>query len=80
MMGRIRSSFGFLIVMAGLGVSCAGADVGAPPVATPSLVMGDTATIGSPIELTYRFAVAADAPPFVEDHRVFVHFLDTDGE
>ena len=80
MTGRIASCFGLLIVVACLGVSCSGADDGAAPVATPSLVMGDAAAIGSPVEMTYRFAVAADAPVFVEDHRVFVHFLDADGE
>ncbi|MBF8299979.1 MAG: hypothetical protein HW394_349 [Acidobacteria bacterium] len=30
--------------------------------------------------MTYRFAVAADAPVLTEDYWVFAHFLDTDGE
>ena len=30
--------------------------------------------------MTYRFAVAADAPAFAEDYWVFVHFMDADGE
>ena len=42
--------------------------------------MGEAATIGGPVEMTYRFTVAADAPAFTEDHAVFVHFLDADGE
>jgi hypothetical protein len=36
------------------------------------------AAVGSPIDVTYRFAVAADAPPFTEDYTVFVHVLDKD--
>ncbi len=30
--------------------------------------------------MTYRFQVAKDAPPFTENYRVFVHFLDSDKE
>jgi hypothetical protein len=80
MRGRIRLRFGLLLAAASLGVSCAGGADDAVPVATPSLVMGVAAAIGSPVEMTYRFSVAADAPAFAEDHRVFVHFLDADGE
>jgi hypothetical protein len=51
----------------------------ARPVATPSLKLSRTdAAVGSPIDLTYRFEVAADAPPFSEDYTVFVHVLDRD--
>ena len=32
------------------------------------------------MDMTYRFAVAPNAPPFAEDYWVFVHFLDADGE
>jgi hypothetical protein len=38
------------------------------------------ASIGSPLEMKYRFVVAQDAPAFAEDYWVFVHFLDGDGE
>lgn len=49
--------------------------------ATPSLVLSQRdAPIGSPIEMTYRFAVAADAPAFADDYWVFVHFIDNNGE
>ena len=52
-----------------------------PPVATPSLTMARTdAAIGAPIEMTYRFVVAPNAPAFSEDYWVFVHFLDADDE
>ena len=51
----------------------------ASPVATPSLTLTRMdAAVGSPIDVTYRFAVAADAPPFTEDYTVFVHVLDKD--
>ena len=79
-MSRIQLCSWLLLAAAGLGVSCSGAGDGAVAVATPSLVMGDAAAIGSPIEMTYQFAVAADAPAFGEDYGVFVHFLDADGE
>ena len=53
----------------------------APAVATPSLSISDSsAPIGSPLDMTYRFAFADNAPAFTEDYWVFVHFLDTDGE
>ena len=53
----------------------------APGVATPSLSISNaSAAIGSPIDMTYRFAVAGNAPAFAEDYWIFVHFLDTDGE
>ena len=60
--------------------ACARVD-DAPPVATPSLTLSQRdAPIGSPIDMTYRFAVAADAPAFAEDYWVFVHFIDSNGE
>ena len=79
-MARIYPCVGLLIAVAGLGVACSGPDDGAVAVATPSLVIPDAAAIGSPVEMTYRFTVAADAPTFSEDYRVFAHFLDADGE
>jgi hypothetical protein len=51
------------------------------PVATPSVTLTrPDAAIGMPIDMGYRFVVAADAPGFTEDDTVFVHFLDSDGE
>ena len=59
--------------------SCAGDSE--PPVASPSLVLSrDQVVLGGPIAGTYRFAVAATAPELTEDYRVFVHFLNSDGE
>ena len=52
-----------------------------PPVATPTVSLNrPDAAIGSPLDMTYRFVVAPEAPAFGEDYWVFVHFLDTDGE
>jgi hypothetical protein len=52
-----------------------------PPVATPSVTLSsEKAPLGSPIDITYRFEVAPDAPPFKENYRVFVGVLDTDEE
>jgi hypothetical protein len=53
----------------------------APPVATPRVTLQRTAVpIGSPLEMTYRFTVAENAPAFSDDYWVFVHFVDSDGE
>ena len=52
-----------------------------PPVATPSLTLSKPkAPLGSPIDITYRFDVAPDAPPFKEAYRVFVGVVDSDDE
>jgi hypothetical protein len=77
----MRLTFVPLAVLAATLSGCASPVDNAPPVATPSVSVSRTdAAIGSPIDITYRFAVAADAPAFAESHWVFVHFLDTDGE
>jgi hypothetical protein len=50
-------------------------------VATPAVTLATSeAAVGSPLDMHYRFVVAADAPPFADDYWVFVHFLDADGE
>ena len=52
-----------------------------PPVAIPSLTINRAeAPVGSPLEMSYRFVVASNAPAFAEDYWLFVHFLDTDNE
>ena len=61
-------------------VGCGPTD-SASPVATPAVGLNRTRVpLGGPLEMTYRFTVAADAPGFTGDYRVFVHFLDADGE
>lgn len=56
-------------------LACGSGDDG-PPVATPSITLPQKAVSGQSISVTYRFAVAADAPPFAEDYVVFVHAYD----
>lgn len=54
-----------------------------PPVAAPSVTLNhDKVPIGSPVKLTYKFTVAANAPEIIkgEDYWVFVHVLDPTGE
>jgi hypothetical protein len=52
-----------------------------PGVATPSVTLSrDKTPLGSPIEVTYRFEVAANAPAFKENYKVFVGVVDTDQE
>lgn len=59
---------------------CARQTDDARPVAAPTVTVARAgAVVGAPVELTYRFAVHDDAPPFVRDYTVFVHFLDADG-
>ena len=68
----LTSSFG--------AVGC-GQTESALPVATPAVGLNRTRVpLGGPLEMTYRFTVAEDAPGFTDDYRVFVHFLDVDGE
>jgi len=78
-----RLSFAFLMALAAVatvGTACRRGASTTPPVATPSLkVNRDKAPLGSPIELTYKFAVANDAH-FDEDYRVMMHVVDADGE
>jgi hypothetical protein len=70
-----------LVFLTGSLVACADKKDDAKPVATPSLTLNRAeVSVGNPIDMTYRFAVAPDAPPLTEDYTVFVHVLDTDGE
>src|SRR5438094_459216 len=60
--------------------ACRKKDAATPPVATPKVTISHTRTpLGSPVEITYRFDVAADAH-FDQDYRVMVHVLDSDDE
>jgi hypothetical protein len=61
--------------------ACGGADSAGPPVATPSVKFSrQRAALGSPIDVTYRFEVAGNAPRVTQDYKVFVHVLDGDEE
>jgi hypothetical protein len=80
----MRRPFLFVVVAAFVATvvaACGGGEDDAPPVATPSLTLSrPDAAIGSPMEMTWRFAVAPGAPAFAEDYWVFVHFVDANGE
>ena len=53
----------------------------ATPIATPTVTLSRSdAAVGSPVDITYRFVVAPDAPAIDEDYLVFVHFMDADRE
>jgi hypothetical protein len=59
--------------------SCSRKQAPEPAVATPAVTLNhDRAPLGSPIEITYRFDVAANAPPFAENYTVFVGVVDAD--
>src|SRR5215510_2039648 len=67
------------LVPIGLSAGCSKKADDAPPVATPSIKLNRTdAAVGSPIDVTYHFDVAPDAPAFTENYTVFVHVLDKD--
>ncbi len=66
--------------VAALVAACGGQGDDQPPVATPAFSSDHTrAALGSPVELTYTFDVARDAQ-VNGDYRVFVHFLDSEGD
>jgi hypothetical protein len=61
--------------------ACRSAEKEQPGVATPSVTLSrDRVPLGSPIDITYTFVVAPDAPPFKEDYRVFVGIVDPDNQ
>jgi hypothetical protein len=69
------------LACAAMAAACGRTQQAETPVATPSLTLARAdAAIGMPIEMSYRFVVAENAPRIAEDDVVFVHFLDTDGE
>jgi hypothetical protein len=55
-------------------------DTAVPVAAVQVTLSRPIGTIGGPLDMTYRFTVANDAPPFSDDNWVFVHFIDSDGE
>jgi hypothetical protein len=62
-------------------VACGRRAPDAAPVATPTVTFKNPRVpLGSPVEITYRFQVAPNAPKFDDNYRVLVHFLDSDDE
>lgn len=69
-----------VLCLAVLVASCGGRNDDQPPVATPAFASDHArAPLGSPVELTYTFDVA-DTARIDGDYRVFVHFLDSEGD
>ena len=59
---------------------CSEAEDTTPPVGTMQVSLSrPKVALGSPVEVTYKFTVAPDAPN-LGTRRVFVHFLDADEE
>ena len=72
-----------LFVLGSLAITLAGCGEEqdtAPPVGTVQVSLSRSkVALGSPVEVTYKFTVAQDAPSYGQ-RRVFVHFLDADDE
>jgi hypothetical protein len=70
---------GLVVTLAGV-AACGAKDDGGAPMATPSVTLNKTrASLGSPLEVTYKFVVAPGAT-FDRDYRAFVHFVNAEDE
>ncbi len=68
------------VALAVLAAACGGNTDNAPAVGTLGVSLSrPRVALGSPVELTYTFTVAPDAPP-LGARKVFVHFLDANEE
>src|ERR1051325_9480775 len=75
---RIRAC---AVACALLAAACGRTQQPETPVATATVTLARAdAAIGMPIEMSYRFVVAQNAPTIGENETVFVHFLDTERE
>lgn len=78
--GRVSIVPAVLLLLTALIAGCARQTDSATPLARPEVVLArQDVAVGSPVDVTYRFTVAAGAT-FPGDMTVFVHFLDADGE
>jgi hypothetical protein len=75
--GRWPAATALILALGGaFATGCSSDDPKAPPMATPSLALSASKVpLGYPIDMTYKFVVAADAK-FTQDYRVMVHFID----
>src|SRR5438034_9718473 len=72
-----------IIFQAAVIVACRPKETPVPPAATPKLAIArEKAPLGSPIDMTYKFAVAPESnvAHFAEDYKVMVHVVDTDDQ
>lgn len=78
---RARACLALIVLGLTSNAACRREEPEPPPVATPSFSVQQTRVpLGSPVEVTYKFVVAPNAPKINENYRVFVHFLDADKE
>jgi hypothetical protein len=69
------------LVLAALCTACSKSTDDAPPVAAPSVTLAArSVAIASPVDVTYKFVVASQAPRLTQNYHVFVHFNDTSGQ
>jgi hypothetical protein len=69
------------LLLAAVCAACSKAAEESAPVATPTLtVSAKAAPVESPVDVTYRFVVAPNAPALSKSYRVFVHFNDASGQ
>ena len=74
----LRASVATLLLAASLG--CGGGADTAPAVGAVKVALSrPRVALGSPVEITYTFTLANDAPP-LGNRKVFVHFLDANDE
>ena len=74
-----RSTLIVALLVSGAFAGCRRSEAPAPAVATPSATLSRAKVpLGAPMDVTYRFVVAPDAPAFAENYRAFVHVVDTD--
>src|SRR3954471_7729115 len=78
---RFRSTSRLALAgLALLAVACGGSKDNAPESGAITVqVARPRVALGSPVDLTYRFTLAPDAPS-LGARKVFVHFLDADDE
>jgi hypothetical protein len=77
---RVRVSACVLAALALTVTGCSTPEDTTPPVGTMQVSLSrQKVALGSPVEVTYRFTLAQDAPN-LGARRVFVHFLDADEE
>ena len=77
---RVRASACVLAALALTVTGCSTPEDTTPPIGTMQVSLSrQKVALGSPVEVTYRFTLAQDAPN-LGARRVFVHFLDADEE